>query len=565
MSAEAKPKGKYAENKKKYYNDNKFEINKARIIRELTNPNKDGKTRSPSIKTLRKYGLLDETGTKVELNNKPKFQIAKDIQTKPDVVNVVVKNVITPTEQYDMSNTEITGKQISDWVMTVVSTKPKGKSGKVRNASTIKTYADVPYKLSELRSKPYDENADIKKSFVDAADTIEYVNKWEAWSEASKAKFIQAVLYILGDFPPFRTGVSPDVIKIYEAELQKLENTARAIQINKKNDTPVFVWSYLRRLVREKYTINSYEYLMVLLYNQVHGRDDLGLIMAYKPEDMTDDKNYLYLDRKNRRATVYLNKYKTSDIYGKQVVQLSAPTYLVIVALHPNDSEKLLFPFLKKNKDGDYKMSDFIHKTFANIPQFKNENIGVRYIRHSITSSALAEIRKDDPQYGQKVAELAQKHMHTVKAQQLSYLTPLKDGNGKRIDIDNHAFQKAYDDVTEVRTGNEKDDSDGEDEVSSKPKGSKATKAKPKERMPPITEKPKKPAAKKKTTVAQIFPIGSRVRKRFVSEHGDKRLRYYHGKVASYDGKYYHIKYTDGDEEDYDEKEMKKYSYSKKN
>lgn len=56
-----------------------------------------------------------------------------------------------------------------------------------------------------------------------------------------------------------------------------------------------------------------------------------------------------------------------------------------------------------------------------------------------------------------------------------------------------------------------------------------------------------------------IRGIGTIVRKKFNDE------KYYEGEVISYDpiSQYYKIKYRDGDEEDYDEKDMKQYKQSK--
>ena len=68
---------KYREAKNAYYKANTIAVNRARIIKELLNG-----TRSPSIKTLAKYGLLDEgsDGSKtVVVPNKPRFKIVNDI------------------------------------------------------------------------------------------------------------------------------------------------------------------------------------------------------------------------------------------------------------------------------------------------------------------------------------------------------------------------------------------------------------------------------------------------------------------------------------------------------
>jgi hypothetical protein len=127
----------------------------------------------------------------------------------------------------------------------------------------------------------------------------------------------------------------------------------------------------------------------------------------------------------------------------------------------------------------------------------KNEGIGITYFRHSLVSSALAQISKSDPLYGKKVAELALKTYHSVKSQQRSYLTPLKDGNNKLVTIDQYAFEKAYDEPT-IAGENINEAGDQDDEVGSK--------------LAPIPEslpKPKKKPAtntRKKNVVPVVVP-----------------------------------------------------------
>ena len=61
----------------------------------------------------------------------------------------------------------------------------------------------------------------------------------------------------------------------------------------------------------------------------------------------------------------------------------------------------------------------------------------------------------------------------------------------------------------------------------------------------------------RKTRSKTIYSVGTIVRKRFIDYDG----KYYEGEVISYDPvrKHYTIKYTDGDQEDYDEEDMKRY------
>jgi hypothetical protein len=213
----------------------------------------------------------------------------------------------------------------------------------------------------------------------------------------------------------------------------------------------------------------TYEALLVLLYNDIIARDDFGCLMAYSPSEVkVDDNNYCLLQNDNTRAKIFFNKYKTSGSYGEQVVELSTDTTKLIRELHPNTKHKHLFPNVKGNKLGA-----FTRATFRNVPFLKDEKIDIKYLRHSIISSALLDIKQSDPKYPQKVEALANKSFHKVSTQD-TYISPLKNEKGEPLNINTDVL-KEYDTITKVIT--EQDDegsnADEEEEIVSKRKSKK--------------------------------------------------------------------------------------------
>ena len=195
--------------------------------------------------------------------------------------------------------------------------------------------------------------------------------------------------------------------------------------------------------VTKKYGQVSYENLIIQLYDQMVGRDDFQLKMAYKPDDMTDPvrTNYLLLDRGRKEAAVCMNSYKTVGRYGKAVYRLTNSLAQLITKLHPNDNAEYLFPLEKT------KLSSFLIDLLKKIDLFKNEErLGIKYLRHSLVSTKLMQIKPDDPNYTDKVVALAENAMHSVKMQE-TYTSPLKDAKGKLLNNSSGEMCSVFDEL----------------------------------------------------------------------------------------------------------------------
>ncbi|KAJ1638652.1 hypothetical protein T492DRAFT_833571 [Pavlovales sp. CCMP2436] len=69
-----------------------------------------------------------------------------------------------------------------------------------------------------------------------------------------------------------------------------------------------FTWDAIKDAVILKFGNESFECLMVQMYDEIVGRDDLALIMAYNINELNDDKNYLLLDGTKKTSKNILNK-----------------------------------------------------------------------------------------------------------------------------------------------------------------------------------------------------------------------------------------------------------------
>ena len=193
-------------------------------------------------------------------------------------------------------------------------------------------------------------------------------------------------------------------------------------------------------------------------------------------------KNYVILDRTDKKATFLLQDFKTVETQGAQAIALDTQTVNLVIKLHPDDSQKTLFPpSIQKNQQ---KLGSWICGQLKKIPLFANENININYLRHSLVSSAVARISKTDKDRPRKLLDLANRAMHTIGSQK-KYINDLKDENGKIIHIDPETARD-FDRMTTVIEGNDGTVEEGE-EVSSG-KGKAPLNATPK-KLPVIPEK----------------------------------------------------------------------------
>ena len=489
--------------KREHYQRNKEKIQAARLAKHL-----ESGTRKVKSTTLEKYKFqVNDLGQVVIPINAKVVYTKANVATQPEqpIVNVIVQPEPV-IQSYNPSNTACTGKELKDWVATVlVRLTKRAGSDDTRSMKEIKEYMKVPDILFKLYGKQYKENEDFSPLIKHTDQFIQNINK-QSWASGTKSKFLGRVLFLSKNFSPLQNRLTNTIYDTLNKQWREYKNSEKAGQRLKTQSTPIFSFDVIKQQVTKAYGKVSYQTLLISLYNEIIGRDDFGVLMAYKPSDITDNKkNYLLLDRTNKHATVYLNSYKTAGTYGSAAYPLSKDVVDIILKLHPTNDAKYLFP-LEPNKLGEFLIS-FLRK----IPLFKNEpNLGIKYIRHSIISTKLLKLDKNAPDYAEKVTEIANKSFHSVERQE-TYLSPLKNASGKLL----YSAKDIHDTEAELNAV--------EEEVNE-----------------PGTEKydPKL--------------IGVKVKKRF----GNK---YYLGIVTSWDPPYYRVVYpADGEVEDYTASEIRK-------
>ena len=527
-----------------YYDQRKFEIQKKRLISALDKlAAGDLSARKPSLKSLEKYGLYDAKTHKITIPTHmqpPKLNYSAIPEPEAQPVIQVVRNYDSnPVEKFDLSTAEVTGEDIRNWVYTELSGVAM-KTTKVRGKETLNLYANVAKNLCKIRNVPYDDKENVFKYFNDPTTTIEKEEETRAGKVASgtRAKFYMGVLFLSQNYPKLKGYISQDVINIYDSEYKKLGNMANAEQNTENANKIYFTWDVIRDEILndfgyKKKGIASDQALLILLFNEVHGRDDFGAKMAYKVEDVKTgadvDSNYLFLDRESGVCRLYMNKYKTSGSYKPQIFTLDKKLSELIIKLHPDDSSKTLFPE-SIGKDAT-KIGAFLKKTMRECPLFDKEDLKkpINYIRHSIVSTALLHIKLNDPNRIQKMTALADKSFHSIKMQQNTYKSRLKDRDGNEIIIPPE-ISKEYDAITTVILGDDGTVEEGEEGESStkkpkpKPVKLKLAKLKPKSagkpRLAALLEKadeegggdsdeiaPVKKPAKKPAKPAKVVPV----------------------------------------------------------
>lgn len=412
--------------KLKYYNENKDKVQKERIITGIQN----GK-RMPSQKTLEKYNILvNEEGKIIIPPKQPKYEFTASTDPKPNVINIV-RQTLKPVENYNYSNTALTGRELTNYIVTVLQVAPANpnKGTKPLSKTEFNAYKKLPYVLFEMRGLPYDEEKDLTPWLCNAETLIQSVNDNKNWAApGTKAKFVGRVLRLSREFPPLGNRMSQNVKATLDNQWREWNGLATVSQRAKTANKVYFSYDTIRKAVFTKYKKVSYENLLLSLYNEVIARDNFGMYMAYTNAEMKlPERNYMLLDTDRKEATIYMNEFKTDGSLGQQIFKLSKGLYDLIVEVHAKEKKtpKKLFP------GQALKLGGWMGKFLSKIPAFKDEGIDIVYMRHSVISSKLMAL-KDSADYTNGVVSLARIAMHSA-AIQTAYVSRLKDIKEKEI------------------------------------------------------------------------------------------------------------------------------------
>ncbi|KAJ1633540.1 hypothetical protein T492DRAFT_837557 [Pavlovales sp. CCMP2436] len=287
-----------------YYNRNKDRVQKARITTSLTNSGK----RSVKTSTLEKYGIKADKDSNIVLPKRQNVVLDSAIESTgaTNVFNIILKPPV-PIEQYKSSNSDLNGKQLTDFALTVMPTlgpKPIG------NKEAI-FYSKLPMDLIKIYDIKYDPFLDLTGMVSNTDKLIETIKKYAPWKTYStKLRNLGRNLKLLKIWQPMAVAIPPfeKTYNYLDSVYRRWNGMAkvRNAQINKSNT--YFTWDAIRDAVILKFGNESFESLMVQLYDEIVGRNDMALMMAYNVGELTDEKNYLLLDRAKKSSKVILNK-----------------------------------------------------------------------------------------------------------------------------------------------------------------------------------------------------------------------------------------------------------------
>jgi len=504
------------EYKRAVYEKNKETYNLAKIAKGLLS-----KSRKVRGDTIEKYNLQQNKDGDFIIPKKYKFKINYEdakAEPPPPVINVVVAPENQSIENYDFDNNQFNGKQLKDWCATVLTKLPKKLgSDDVRGEREIKEYMKIPDILFEFHKEKYNGDKDLTPWIRNTTDLINGIENKPTWQgSGTKAKFLGRILFLTKNFPPLKYRINKDTYVVLDTQYNKWEGLAKALQRKKTKETPIFSWDVIKKQVFAKFGKVSYMGLLVSLYDEMIGRDDFQLKMAYKPDEMTDKRktNYLLLERTKNLAAVYMNTFKTVGRYGKMVYKLSPEIISIICKLHPNDTQKVLFPMEQD------KLSQFLVNSLREIPLFKDEpGLGVKYFRHSLVSTKLMHIDPKAKDYDEQVFNLAEQAMHSVKMQE-TYTSPLKNEKGNVI---NNKFVETSELFDEWMRN-----------------------------IDDVADEDLKP-------VMDNSLIGVKIQKRFKVSPRSKTTKIFDGEVVGVEDGYYKVVYEDGDTEDMTKEEVQEF------
>jgi len=209
----------------------------------------------------------------------------------------------------------------------------------------------------------------------------------------------QAILFVID-----RLKLNIDK-KPYDEQFQILKVASAEQTAHRVETEAIPLWKDYLEKCKKKYGMESRQYLLARLYNELTVRDDYGLVLSKEPRE----DNYLLIEPDG--LEVVINAYKTDKRYGQIRYKLKGSL------------EKMTREYIAKRK---LKVGDFLFGRELLSPVLSKMNAdlgyktGVNLFRHMTTSEEL--LKAKTPEERVKLAA-AMKHSPVV---QLSYLRKKK-------------------------------------------------------------------------------------------------------------------------------------------
>lgn len=216
---------------------------------------------------------------------------------------------------------------------------------------SIKTYANAVNKVMELIGS----NA-LSDLVTRADDVIKTLKEKYEKPNTIKTK-VASVVVLLKSLTPPTKGKSKklfdDAMSMYGKVIESLTGDIKKdLSDGEKSEKMKTNWmtkeegddlkQKLRSLVPEetkssKDLTNFRNYVLYILYEDLPTRNDLAdskivFSTPSKIKELSDEWNYIVLDKRNKKAKYLLNNYKTSKSYGQKILPLDDSLYSVLVS-----------------------------------------------------------------------------------------------------------------------------------------------------------------------------------------------------------------------------------------
>lgn len=359
----------------KHYEKNKFEIQKARILKRIAEGSK------PQKATLEKYGItLDE-------ENKP--------EAKPE-------NRGRPKG----SHKGISIEHIKEYYKSLVD---EGKMAK----NSAKNY------ISRLRvvmkeTKNCDIDDDLIPCLKKHDDFFKALHS-QGYTDTTIHAHLQGIVKALHTYPSLKEKVS---MKAYEEALREAKKKSMEETIQQSVEDRVPPFSEIKDKVFDNYPEGSPQRLLIDLYDEFTIRDDFGNIelITSKKEETDESQNYLNL----RSKELILNDYKTKKTYGQQRFKVPDELMNKIKKSVKETPRTYLFASPTSNTKPAGKLSGMLSSIFKKIGV--NGKGVIDLLRHAKISE---ELDGDNIKDKEKRRQLFEKMLHSP-ATQMNYLRSLE-------------------------------------------------------------------------------------------------------------------------------------------
>ena len=199
--------------------------------------------------------------------------------------------------------------------------------------------------------------------------------------------FYQTILKLVGTI---KIKISKNAYNAYNDRFEILNTTAHLESKERAATEEVMDWSVYQQKVKVFFGEGSKESIIVSLYELSGFRDNLQLEVIQKEVKETD-KNYIIVpSNKTQNLKIILNKYKTSNAYGQDIIPI------------PKDLSKEIRKYLDVN---DIKYNDYLFgkaKLTGFIKKF-NDKMGLHVTINKLRQMRVSDVLNNNPTVEERV------------------------------------------------------------------------------------------------------------------------------------------------------------------